>query len=135
PGRRAPAVSTVYIDIDAIYRWAAVKNPGSNSLSHFDASVGCRNVSRAAEQSGISQHAMSAAMNRSRQLFGDPSSVREGGAWQPTQRAHESHQGFSPSSESWRRATRTREVFDPAHSARSSSFYATDYVQYTSSPK
>ena len=68
-----------------------MKNPDLNLLLHFDALMGCRNVSRAAEQLGISQPAMSAAMNRLRQLFGDPLLVREGGAWQPTQRAHELH--------------------------------------------
>ncbi|MFY1955019.1 LysR family transcriptional regulator [Achromobacter xylosoxidans] len=112
-----------------------MKHPDLNLLVHFDALMTCRNVSRAAEQLGISQPAMSAAMNRLRQLFGDPLLVREGGAWQPTQRAHELHQGFLPLLEGWRRATRTREVFDPAHSARSLSFYATDYVQYTLLPK
>ena len=100
PGGRTPAVLAVYIGIDAIYRWAAVKNPDLNLLLHFDALMGCRNVSRAAEQLGISQPAMSAAMNRLRQLFGDPLLVREGGAWQPTQRAHELHQGFLPLLES-----------------------------------
>ncbi|HGN0629013.1 TPA: LysR family transcriptional regulator, partial [Pseudomonas aeruginosa] len=73
-----------------------MKHPDLNLLVHFDALMTCRNVSRAAEQLGISQPAMSAAMNRLRQLFGDPLLVREGGAWQPTQRAHELHQGFLP---------------------------------------
>ena len=127
-GGHLPAALAVYIGIDAIYRWAVVKNPDLNLLLHFDALMACRNVSRAAEQLGISQPAMSAAMNRLRQLFGDPLLVREGGSWQPTLRAQELHQGFQPLLESWRRATRTREVFDPAHSSRSLSFYATDYV-------
>ncbi|WP_185975324.1 LysR family transcriptional regulator [Achromobacter sp. LC458] len=113
----------------------AVKNPDLNLLLHFDALMACRNVSRAAEAMNISQPAMSAAMNRLRQLFGDPLLVREGGAWQPTLRAMELHQNFKPLLESWHRATRTREAFDPANSSRTLSLYATDYVQYTLLPK
>lgn len=113
----------------------AVKNPDLNLLQHFDALMTCRNVSRAAEHLGITQPAMSAAMHRLRQLFGDPLLVREGGAWQPTPRAHELHQHFRPLLEGWRRATRARDAFDPAHSAHTLSLYATDYVQYTLLPR
>jgi DNA-binding transcriptional LysR family regulator len=44
-------------------------------------------VGRAARRVGLSQPAMSHALNRLRELFGDPLLVREGAAMQPTSRA------------------------------------------------
>src|SRR5690606_9992872 len=90
-----------------------MKHPDLNLLLHFDALMTCRSMTRAAEQLGITQPALSAAMSRLRRLFNDPLLVREAGVWQPTGRA-----------------TRGHESFDPAHSERTLSLYATDYVQY-----
>ncbi|MBO1114510.1 LysR family transcriptional regulator [Bordetella petrii] len=107
-----------------------MKHPDLNLLLHFDALMSCRSITRAAEQLGVTQPALSAAMSRLRRLFNDPLLVRDAGVWQPTARALELHQSFRPMLEAWRRATRGHEHFDPAHSARTLSLYATDYVQY-----
>src|SRR5690606_22449831 len=40
------------------------------------------------------------------------------------------HRALHPMLQAWRRATRGHESFDPAHSERTLSLYATDYVQY-----
>lgn len=112
-----------------------MKHPDLNLLVHFDALMSCRGVSRAAEQVGVSQPAMSAALSRLRKLFNDPLLVREGAAWQPTARAQALQQEFQPLLARWQHATGPRDDFDPRHSARTVSLYATDYVQFTLLPR
>src|SRR5262245_32847239 len=68
-----------------------MKSPDLNLLIHFDALMTCRAVSRAAEQVGVSQPAMSAALSRLRKLFNDPLLIREGTQWQPTPHATALH--------------------------------------------
>lgn len=112
-----------------------MKHPDLNLLSHFDALLACRSVSRAAEQMQLSQPAMSAALSRLRRLFNDPLLVREGALWKPTARALELHRTFTPILQQWQLATAPREAFHPATSKRVISIYATDYVQFTVMPK
>jgi DNA-binding transcriptional LysR family regulator len=114
---------------------AAMKYPDLNLLVHFDALMALRSVSRAAEQAGVSQPAMSAALSRLRKLFNDPLLVRDGTQWQPTERAQALHLEFQPLLARWQRATGPREEFDPRQSARTISLYATDYMQFTLLPR
>lgn len=58
-----------------------------NLLVVFDAMARHRNVTRAGENLGLSQPAMSAAVARLRTLFNDPLFVRSGHAMRPTPRA------------------------------------------------
>jgi DNA-binding transcriptional LysR family regulator len=60
-----------------------------NLLVAFDALMAERNVTRAAERVGLSQPAMSKALNRLRYLFADPLFVRHDRAMEPTPRAVE----------------------------------------------
>jgi DNA-binding transcriptional LysR family regulator len=60
-----------------------------NLLVAFDALVAERNVTRAAGRIGLSQPAMSKALNRLRYLFDDPLFVRRDRAMEPTTRAIE----------------------------------------------
>src|SRR5215831_17357325 len=60
-----------------------------NLLVAFDALIAERNVTRAASRVGVGQPAMSHALSRLRQLFGDELFVRTGGTMQPTTRALE----------------------------------------------
>jgi|SRR5216683_1999714 len=60
-----------------------------NLLVAFDALMAERNVTRAAERIGLSQPAMSKALNRLRHLFGDPLFLRRDRAMEPTARAIE----------------------------------------------
>jgi DNA-binding transcriptional LysR family regulator len=112
-----------------------MKHPDLNLLVHFDALMTCRAVSRAAEQVGVSQPAMSAALSRLRRLFNDPLLVREGTQWQPTPHATALHLEFQPLLARWQRATGPRQDFEPAMTARTFSLYATDYMQFTLLPR
>lgn len=112
-----------------------MKFPDLNLLIHFDALMTCRAISRAAEQVGVSQPAMSAALSRLRKLFNDPLLVREGTHWQPTPQALALHLEFQPLLARWQRATGPRETFDPRVTARTFSLYATDYMQFTLMPR
>lgn len=60
-----------------------------NLLVVFDALIAERNVTRAAERNGLSQPAVSKALNRLRYLFDDPLFVRRDRSMQPTARALE----------------------------------------------
>ncbi len=60
-----------------------------NLLIAFDALMAERNVTRAAHRVGIGQPAMSYALSRLRELFGDDLFVRTSSAMQPTTRALE----------------------------------------------
>jgi DNA-binding transcriptional LysR family regulator len=112
-----------------------MKHPDLNLLVHFDALMTCRAISRAAEQAGVSQPAMSAALSRLRKLFNDPLLVREGAQWHPTPQAQALHLEFQPLVARWQRATGPRQEFDPRVTARTFSLYATDYMQFTLLPR
>ena len=58
-----------------------------NLLAAFDALMAERSVTWAASRIGIGQPAMSHALSRLRQLFGDELFVRTSGTMQPTTRA------------------------------------------------
>ena len=106
--------------------------PGDlNLLLHFDALMAARSVSRAAQELGISQPAMSAALSRLRRLFNDPLLVREGGVWRPTRKAEDLHGSFRPMLDLWREVSLPRSEFDPATAHRTFNVFATDYVQFT----
>src|SRR5580698_10244622 len=60
-----------------------------NLLVVFDALMAERNVTRAAERNGLSQPAVSKALNRLRYLFDDPLFVRRDRGMEPTPRARE----------------------------------------------
>lgn len=112
-----------------------MKYPDLNLLIHFDALMTCRSISRAAEQVGVSQPAMSAALSRLRKLFNDPLLVRDAGHWQATPQALALHLEFQPLLARWQRATGPRDDFEPRRTARTFSLYATDYMQFTLMPR
>src|ERR1700761_423995 len=60
-----------------------------NLLVVFDALMAERNVTRAAERNGLSQPAVSKALNRLRHLFDDPLFIRRDRLMEPTSRALE----------------------------------------------
>ena len=112
-----------------------MKTADLNLLVHFDALMTCRSVSRAAEQIGISQPAMSAALSRLRRLFHDPLFLRDAGQWHPTQRAEDLHKAFEPLIARWRSESLPREEFDPATAHRVLSVFVSDYLQFAALPK
>jgi DNA-binding transcriptional LysR family regulator len=110
------------------------KVPDLNLLLHLDALARCANVSRAAEQLGITQSAMSAALSRLRRVFNDPLLIREGNRAMLTERAIALAAQFRPLVEQWLDVTLERGDFHPAHSRRVFTLYASDYVQYALLP-
>ncbi len=107
-----------------------MKSVDLNLLLHFDALMRAANVSRAAQLIGISQPAMSAALSRLRQLFGDPLLIRSGHSMTPTERALELHRLFLPLLAQWQQATEEREAFAPQRTSRAFTLLATDYIQF-----
>ncbi|KVS10437.1 LysR family transcriptional regulator [Burkholderia multivorans] len=110
------------------------KIPDLNLLLHLDALVRCANVSRAAEQLGITQSAMSAALSRLRRVFNDPLLIREGNTAVLTERATALAAQFQPLVEQWLDVTLERGQFDPTQSRRVFALYASDYVQFALLP-
>jgi DNA-binding transcriptional LysR family regulator len=110
------------------------KIPDLNLLLHLDALVRCANVSRAAEQLGITQSAMSAALSRLRRVFNDPLLIREGNTARLTERAITLATQFQPLVEQWIDVTLDRGTFDPTQSRRIFTLFASDYVQYALLP-
>jgi DNA-binding transcriptional LysR family regulator len=110
------------------------KIPDLNLLLHLDALVRCANVSRAAEHLGITQSAMSAALSRLRRVFNDPLLIREGNSAVLTERAIALAAQFRPLLEQWLDVTLERGQFDPVHTRRIFTLYASDYVQFALLP-
>ena len=61
-----------------------LKHIDLNLLVYLDVLLRKQNVTRAAEELGISQPAMSNGLQRLRKLFGDPLLVRTGSGMSPT---------------------------------------------------
>jgi len=110
-------------------------NSDLNMLVHFDALMTTKSVSKAGQQLGISQPAMSSALSRLRYLFNDPLLVREGNRWTATARARRLHQTFQPLLQEWQNETSAQAPFDPASTQRSFNLYGTDYMQFTVLPR
>jgi DNA-binding transcriptional LysR family regulator len=99
-----------------------------NLLLYFDALISEGQVSRAAERVNLSQPAMSLALKRLRELFGDPLLVRTSNGMVPTSRAREL---IGPVRELLRQSEdllRPRGQFVPAEASGSLVLISTDYV-------
>jgi DNA-binding transcriptional LysR family regulator len=99
-----------------------------NLLAYFDALISEGQVSRAAERVNLSQPAMSLALKRLRDLFGDPLLVRTATGMVPTTRAREL---IGPVREILRRSgdlLRPRDQFVPAEAGGSLVLMSTGYV-------
>lgn len=97
-----------------------------NLLPVFDALVRVRNVSRAAEELGMSQSAVSHALKRLRAFFGDPLFLKTGSGMQPTPRALELLAPVLSVMGTVRGELLVREGFDAASARRSFSLCLTD---------
>jgi DNA-binding transcriptional LysR family regulator len=101
-----------------------------NLLVAFDALVVERNVTRAGQRIGLSQPAMSKALNRLRHLFDDPLLVRRDRAMEPTARAIELSIPIRGALADISRTLATPAVFDPA-AARATLRIATIELYHT----
>jgi len=105
-----------------------------NLLVYLDVLLRECNVTRAAEELGISQPAMSNSLRRLRDLFADPILVRTSDGMTPTKRALELQPLVRTVLEAAEQAVLPKTVFDPAASTRIFRIMASDYTEATLLP-
>ncbi|UFX47583.1 LysR family transcriptional regulator [Bradyrhizobium sp. 41S5] len=105
-----------------------LRNIDLNLLVILDALLTERNVSRAGERIGLSQSAMSAALARLRDIFGDPLLVRAGRDLVLTRNAEELIVPLKDSLNKIEQTLLRRPSFNPASDARTFSISASDYA-------
>lgn len=106
-----------------------------NLLVYLDVLLRERNVTRAAEELGISQPAMSNSLRRLRSLFDDPVLVRTSDGMTPTDRALELQPLVRNVLAAAELAVLPKTVFDPSESERIFRIMASDYTEATLLPK
>ena len=106
-----------------------------NLLVYLDVLLRERNVTRAAEELGISQPAMSNSLRRLRSLFDDPILVRTSEGMSPTDRALELQPLVRNVLAAAELAVLPKTVFDPSESERIFRIMASDYTEATLLPK
>jgi DNA-binding transcriptional LysR family regulator len=106
-----------------------------NLLVYLDVLLRERNVTRAAEELGISQPAMSNSLRRLRSLFDDPVLVRTSDGMTPTDRALELQPLVRDVLAAAELAVLPKTVFDPSESERIFRIMASDYTEATLLPK
>lgn len=99
-----------------------------NLLVFFDALMRTRHVSRAAAEIGVGQPAMSSALGRLRDLFGDPLLVRQGNEMIPTERAMELEAEVRNILRDVEHAIEPPGEFDPQNSERAFSVRMSDLL-------
>lgn len=97
-----------------------------NLIAVFDAIAREQNVTKAAEQLGISQSAMSHALKRLRLFFGDPLFIKTGDGMKPTPRATELTQAVLGVMGAIRSDVLVHASFDAAKARRTFSLCMTD---------
>lgn len=100
-----------------------------NLLPVFAAIMDAGQLSRAAEQLGMSQPAISAALQRLRHTFRDDLFVRTRQGMEPTPRARELHAQLAPQLNALRDALDPGNRFDPATSERHFRIISVDYFE------
>ncbi|MCK0153962.1 LysR substrate-binding domain-containing protein [Alcanivorax sp. S6407] len=100
-----------------------------NLLPVFAAIMDAGQLSRAAEQLGMSQPAISAALQRLRHTFADELFVRTRQGMEPTPRARELHEQLAPQLNALREALDPGNRFDPATSQRHFRIISVDYFE------
>ena len=106
-----------------------------NLLVYLDVLLRERNVTRAAEELGISQPAMSNSLRRLRDLFDDPVLVRTSDGMTPTERALELQPLVRNVLAAAELAVLPKTVFEPGASDRIFRIMASDYTEATLLPK
>jgi DNA-binding transcriptional LysR family regulator len=105
-----------------------------NLLVYLDVLLRERNVTRAANQLGISQPAMSNGLRRLRDLFNDPLLVRTSEGMTPTERAEELQPQVRDILTATEHAVQTRTAFEEQSSDRIFRIMASDYAETTLIP-
>ena len=111
-----------------------LKHIDLNLLVYFDTLLRKQNVTRAAEELGISQPAMSNGLQRLRKLFNDPLLVRTSKGMSPTERAERLRPLVRQIVTSVEKAVESEEEFDPARASRVFRVSVSDYTESTLVP-
>jgi DNA-binding transcriptional LysR family regulator len=106
-----------------------------NLLVVFDALIAEEHVTRAAERIGLTQPAVSHALNRLRALFGDPLFVRSPRGMTPTPAALEAAPAIRSILEQVEGVLRGSWVFDPKESTRQFVLGLSDYAAFVFLPR
>jgi DNA-binding transcriptional LysR family regulator len=106
-----------------------------NLLRVFDALMRERSVTRAGEQIGLSQPAVSAALNRLRHLFDDQLFVRRGNDMVPTPRAEDVAPPVRAALAEIERALTGSRAFDPATAQRTFTLIGADFFSISVMPE
>ncbi|WP_211828466.1 LysR family transcriptional regulator [Kistimonas asteriae] len=106
-----------------------------NLLVYLDALLRERNVTRAADQLGITQPAMSNGLRRLRDLFEDPLLVRTSDGMTPTERARQLQPIVRNVLAEIEQAVQPRKPFESATSRRVFRIMASDYAESTLIPQ
>lgn len=100
-----------------------------NLLKAFDAIYKERNVTRAAERISISQPAMSAVLNRLRNLFNDPLFIRDKFGVAPTEKATTIHPDIERALDILDSLVQSEQLFTPLTEKRTFTIAANEYFQ------
>jgi DNA-binding transcriptional LysR family regulator len=111
-----------------------IANVDLNLLVYLDVLLREKNVTRAAEELGISQPAMSNGLKRIRDLFGDPILVRTSDGMTPTDRAIELQPLIRSVISASEQVILPKADFDPFSSTRIFRVMASDYGETTLIP-
>ena len=106
-----------------------------NLLVYLDVLLRERNVTKAANQLGISQPAMSNGLRRLRQLFDDPLLVRTSEGMTPTERASDLAPLVRNVLSEIEKAVQSQSAFEPRDSERVFRIMASDYTESTLLPR
>jgi len=106
-----------------------------NLLIVFDAVMRTGSVSRAAHNLDISQSAVSHALQKLRQFFGDELFIRSGNGIVPTSKAQAMGGTIATLVEMLRASLLTQEQFTPAAAARTITFFLNDYSELEIMPR
>jgi DNA-binding transcriptional LysR family regulator len=106
-----------------------------NLLVYLDVLLRERNVTRAADQLGLSQPAMSNGLRRLRDLFQDPLLVRTSDGMAPTERAEELQPVIRELLSTIDKAVQPRTEFDARNAKRVFRIMASDYAESTLLPR
>lgn len=105
-----------------------------NLLVYLDVLLREKNVTRAAEQLGITQPAMSNGLRRLRDMFNDPILVRSSEGMTPTERALELQPRIRAMLAELQQVLEPRQDFRPINSQRVFRIMASDYAEATLFP-
>ena len=105
-----------------------------NLMVYLDVLLRERNVTRAAEQLGITQPAMSNGLRRLRELFNDPLLIRTSEGMTPTERALELQPLIREALLAMEKTIQPKEEFVPQLSQRVFRIMASDYAESTLIP-